>query len=205
MPLGAGPDRVGFRYARQGNSGPSTLSVSGLANVHIALRSHSPHTDRRGISLWVACRFNDTDPSLLLGLGQARPVHLGIGFSQARRFMMSPAYMIAHDSYERCFKVPDFVANLYGKPLCRDPAVTALFAQAEFPKQHQLLQHGIGLSLTYAKRADDELLGLVAARHSSAGIDISRGMYPACDTTVSEAWQEALCSGVEFTKRRYNG
>ena len=101
--------------------------------------------------------------------------------------------------------MPDFVANLYGKLLCRDPAVTALFAQAEFPKQHQLLQHGIGLSLTYAKRADDELLGLVAARHSSAGIDISRGMYPACDTTASEAWQEALCSGVEFTKRRYNG
>jgi hemoglobin-like flavoprotein len=123
--------------------------------------------------------------------------------------------MISHDSYERCFKVPDFVANLYGKLLCRDPAVTALFAQAEFTKQHQLLQHGIGLSLTYAKRADDEYLGRVAARPSSAGMDISPDMYPAFmgallhavtvyDTPVSEAWQESLCLGVEFAKRRYN-
>jgi hemoglobin-like flavoprotein len=134
--------------------------------------------------------------------------------------MMSPAYMISHDSYERCLKVPDFVANLYEKLLCRDPAVAPLFAQAEFTKQHQLLQHRIGLLGIYAKGADDESLGRAAARHSSAGMDIIPDMYPvfmgallhavSCggpvyDTPVSEAWQEALCSGVEFTKRRYNG
>jgi hypothetical protein len=86
--------------------------------------------------------------------------------------MTSPAYTIAHDSYERCLKAPDFFANLYENLLSSDPAVTALFANTQFPRQHRLLQHGLGLLLIYAKRGDDELLERVAARHSDRPAEV---------------------------------
>jgi hemoglobin-like flavoprotein len=93
-----------------------------------------------------------------------------------------------------------------------------MFAETEFPKQYKLLQHGLGLLLSYANRMDDTLLERIAARHSSSGIGIPPAMYelfvesllatvreidPKCGPEIEDAWREALEPGLSFMKSRY--
>jgi hemoglobin-like flavoprotein len=93
-----------------------------------------------------------------------------------------------------------------------------MFAKTEFPRQHKLLQHGLGLLLSYANRADDTLLDRIAARHSSSGIDVPPALYPLfvesllatvreldprCTSEVEEAWREALEPGITYMQSRY--
>jgi hemoglobin-like flavoprotein len=93
-----------------------------------------------------------------------------------------------------------------------------MFATTEFPKQYKLLQHGLGLLLSYANRVDDTLLDRIAARHSSSGIGVPPEMYslftdsllatvreldPECTPDVERAWREALGPGIAFMQSRY--
>jgi hemoglobin-like flavoprotein len=93
-----------------------------------------------------------------------------------------------------------------------------MFAKTEFPKQYKLLQHGLGLLLSYANRTDDTLLERIAARHSSDGIDVPPAMYALftesllatvrdldakCTPEVEQAWREALEPGLAFMQSRY--
>lgn len=125
---------------------------------------------------------------------------------------------IAQESYSRCLRSPRFFADFYERLLASDPAVPPLFAHTEFPKQYKLLQHGLGLLLSYANRADDSLLERIAARHSSSGIGVAPAQYalfvdallatvrdldPKCDADIEQAWREALEPGIAFMKSRY--
>jgi hypothetical protein len=79
-----------------------------------------------------------------------------------------------------------------------------MFAKTEFPKQYKLLQHGLGLLLSYANRMDDSLLDRIAARHSSSGLLATvRSLDPRYTPEVEQAWREALEPGLAFMQSRY--
>jgi hemoglobin-like flavoprotein len=132
--------------------------------------------------------------------------------------MKQPIHAIAQQSYSRCLRAPDFFADFYERLLASDPAIPPMFEQTEFPKQHNLLRHGLGLLLSYAKNPEDALLDRLAARHSECGIGVSRHMYdcfsvslldtvrqhdPRFTDETEEAWIEALRPGIEFMTSRY--
>lgn len=131
-----------------------------------------------------------------------------------------PAYVVAQQSYERCLRQPRFFAVLYDHLLASDPRIPPMFEETEFPRQHKLLQHGIGLLLSYAREPDDMLLERIAARHSARGVDVPPPMYehfvaslvaaaresdPSFDEDVEEAWREAVEPGLTFMKDKYEG
>ncbi|MDX1495414.1 MAG: globin [Longimicrobiales bacterium] len=133
--------------------------------------------------------------------------------------MAQPAYVIAQHSYARCLRSSDFFAVLYDHLLGSDPRIPPMFEETAFPRQHKLLQHGIGLLLSYARNPDDALLERIAARHSAQGIDVPPEMYehfvsslmtavqetdPRFDGEVEAAWQEAVEPGLTFMKDRYD-
>lgn len=133
--------------------------------------------------------------------------------------MAQPPYVIAQHSYARCLRASDFFSVLYDHLLGSDPRIPPMFEKTAFPRQHKLLQHGIGLLLSYAKNPDDALLERIAARHSAQGIDVAPGMYehfvsslmaaveetdPRFDEEVEAAWKEAMAPGLAFMKARYH-
>jgi len=128
------------------------------------------------------------------------------------------AHTIAQHSYTRCLRAPAFFSTLYERLLSSDPSIPPMFARTEFPKQHKVLQHGLGLLLSYAKNPDDTLLQRIAARHSAGGVDVPPDLYPAfvdslldavrasdpqCDGSIEDAWREAVRPGIEFMIARY--
>lgn len=132
--------------------------------------------------------------------------------------MAEPAYVVAQHSYSRCLRDPDFFAVLYEELLASDPRIPPMFEHTEFPRQHRLLQHGLGLMLSYARSPDEDLLERIAARHSREGIDVPPEMYdhfvsslmaaiqrtdPKFDDDVRAAWVEAATPGLDFMKSRY--
>jgi len=93
-----------------------------------------------------------------------------------------------------------------------------MFAKTEFPKQYKLLQHGLGLLLSYGKKRDDALLDRIAARHSASAVNVAPSMYPLfveslletvrecdprCEPAVETAWRDAIAPGIDFMKARY--
>ena len=130
-----------------------------------------------------------------------------------------PAHTIAQQSYSRCLRAADFFSHFYARLLASDPAVPPMFADTEFPRQHKLLQHGLGLLLSYAKSSDAVLLDRLAARHSAVGIDVPPPMYdlfvqslvdtvrehdPRFDASIEAAWRSAIQPGIEYMQARYD-
>lgn len=132
--------------------------------------------------------------------------------------MQQSAHDLAQNSYARCLRASDFFADFYERLLASDPAVPPMFTETAFPRQHNLLRHGLGLLLSYGNRADDVLLKRIAARHSESGIGVSPEMYglfveslletierhdPRFTEETAAAWREALRPGIEFMQSRY--
>ncbi|MEQ1855549.1 MAG: hypothetical protein ABL963_03710 [Longimicrobiales bacterium] len=132
--------------------------------------------------------------------------------------MTQTAHALAQESYARCLRSPRFFPIFYEHLLASDPAVPPMFAKTEFPKQYKVLQHGLGLLLSYGNKRDDALLDRIAARHSSSAVNVPPSMYPAfvdsllitvrecdsrCTPEIEGAWREALSPGIEFMKSRY--
>lgn len=132
--------------------------------------------------------------------------------------MQQTAHTIAQHSYSRCLRSPDFFTDFYDRLLASDPAIPPMFATTEFSKQHKLLQHGLGLLLSYAKTPDPALLQRIAAKHSAGGVNVPPDMYgrfldalvqtvgehdPRFDEDVGAAWHEAARPGVEFMQSHY--
>jgi hemoglobin-like flavoprotein len=132
--------------------------------------------------------------------------------------MEQTAHALARESYDRCLRSSRFFHNFYEHLLASDPAVPPMFAKTEFPKQYKLLQHGLGLLLSYAKKPDEELLERIALRHSLSGVNVQPSMYPMfvdsllatvrqhdprCTEETEAAWREALRPGIEFMQSRY--
>lgn len=132
--------------------------------------------------------------------------------------MKQPVHAIAQQSYSRCLGFPGFLPRVYDLLLESDPAIPPYFAQTEFPRQHKLLQHGLGLLLSFGKSPEPALLDRIAARHSKVGLDVRPSMYPLFvesllgavrefdprfDEATEAAWREALRPGLEYMGSRY--
>lgn len=124
---------------------------------------------------------------------------------------------LAEDSYRRCQGEPFFQA-FYHRLLGADPAVREKFANTDFERQNRLLQHGIGLLLSFGRRPNPMLLARIAERHSSRDLDIAPALHEyfvdslietvreydaACTPAVEDAWRVAVAPGIEFIVSRY--
>lgn len=126
----------------------------------------------------------------------------------------TPAQLdLAQASYERCRRSEGFLADFYKDFLARDPAIPPLFARTDFDRQQRLLQHALGLLMSFARRPNPHLLERIATRHGPGDLDIPAGHYPLfVDALVSavrrhdgefapaveEAWRSALAPGIRY-------
>jgi hemoglobin-like flavoprotein len=120
---------------------------------------------------------------------------------------------LARASYERCLRQEEFFRSFYARFLASDPAIAPQFADTRFDRQHKLLQHGLGLLLSYAGRPNPHLLERIAERHGPTDLNVPEYQYPLflesllfavrthdpeCTPAVEEAWTAALLPGVEY-------
>lgn len=132
--------------------------------------------------------------------------------------MTLSAHTIAQQSYARCLRTEAFFERFYEILLESHPAIPPMFADTYFPRQRQLLKHGLGLLMSYANKPDDELLERIAARHSQAAIDVAPDLYPSFvdslvqvvserdprfDEAIERAWRETVAPGIAFMQRHY--
>jgi hemoglobin-like flavoprotein len=133
--------------------------------------------------------------------------------------MQQSAHQIAQRSYARCLRSPDFLPRFYEHLLASDASIPPMFERTEFPRQYKLLQHALGLLLSYGNKPDDMLLERLAAKHSAQSIDVApplnalfvdsllraiREFDERCDAGIEEAWREALRPGLDFMMSRYD-
>lgn len=126
---------------------------------------------------------------------------------------LESAVAAAKESYQRCQRSPDFFQTFYHRFLEADPALPTMFAKTDFPRQHKLLEHGLGLLLSFARQRDPALLERLAHRHGPADLDIARSMYdtwvwalleavrthdPSWGPQVDRAWRQAIEPGIRF-------
>lgn len=110
-----------------------------------------------------------------------------------------------------------FFQAFYHRLLALDAETRAKFAHTDFERQNKLLQHGIGLLFTYAKRGTPILLERIAARHAPSDLGISADHFPLfvecliqtvreCDPEATDeteaAWRVALGPGIAFMTER---
>jgi hemoglobin-like flavoprotein len=133
---------------------------------------------------------------------------------------VSGAMAIARASYERSAAAPDFFADFYTRFFELRPEAKALFANTAFERQHKLLQHAIGLLLSYPETSDKgpNILFRVAERHSRRDLGIDPSLYPPfleslIDTVrardpeftpaVEQAWRTNLAPGFAYMQSQY--
>lgn len=116
-------------------------------------------------------------------------------------------------SYERCQRSPDFFKTFYDRFLAADPALPPMFADTEFPRQYKLLQHALGLLLSFGRRRNPGLLERLAHRHGPVDLNIARPMYdtwvwalleavrvhdPEWGPQLERSWRDAMAPGIRF-------
>jgi len=108
------------------------------------------------------------------------------------------------------------MTDFYEAFLASDPAIPPLFARTDFDRQKRLLQHALGLLLSFARRPNPNLLERLAERHGPADLNIPAEYYQLWVTAVlvavqkhdlqfsdeiGEAWQAALAPGIRYMER----
>lgn len=133
--------------------------------------------------------------------------------------MSGNAVALAKASYLRCHDAQDFFPAFYRRFFEACPVVKPMFARTDFERQHKLLQHAIGLLLSFHGQKDIEpnLLTRVADRHGKADLKVDPAHYPAfvesLIRTVSEfdpeftaeteaAWREATGPGIAYMQSK---
>lgn len=132
--------------------------------------------------------------------------------------MSGPAAVAAKASYQRCLNAPDFFPSFYQRFFESCPEVKPMFAQTDFERQHKLLQHAIGLLLSYhASEREPNLLTRVAERHGRKELQVNPSHYssfvaslidtvrqfdPEFSPEVGEAWREATRAGIEYMRAK---
>lgn len=126
--------------------------------------------------------------------------------------------LIAEASLRRCAG-ERFFQSFYKRLLGVSDEVRAKFAATDFDRQNKLLQHGIGLLFSYAKRPNPVLLDRIAQRHSHADLDVPPIQYhhftdrlvatvrefdPEFRPEVEDAWRQAMAPGIAFIMSRYD-
>lgn len=132
--------------------------------------------------------------------------------------MSGPAAVAAKASYQRCLNAPDFFPAFYQRFFEACPEVKPMFSHTDFERQHKLLQHAIGLLLSFhASEREPNLLTRVAERHGrkdlkvdpahytsfvASLIDTVRQFDPEFSPEVGEAWREATNAGIEYMRAK---
>ena len=133
-----------------------------------------------------------------------------------------PAALVetARASYQRCCQAPDFVACFYRNLFAAAPHAEARFANTDFERQHKLLQHAIGLLLSFPTQTATEptILRRVADRHKRDDLDVPPDWYPdfvdaliqtvaehddRYSDDIAEAWRSTVSPGIEYMKAQY--
>jgi hemoglobin-like flavoprotein len=124
---------------------------------------------------------------------------------------------VAEESLRRCASEAFFQA-FYKRLLSLDAATRAKFAKTDFDRQNKLLQHGLGLLFTFAKRRNPALLERIATRHARHDLDVPPQDYahftesllltvrefdPEHSAEVEEAWRRAIAPGIACMKAQY--
>lgn len=127
------------------------------------------------------------------------------------------AIQLAEASLHRCASTAFFQA-FYRRLLVTDEVTRHKFDHTDFERQHKLLQHGLGLLFSYAKRRNPALLERIAVRHAKPDLDVAPSAYPhfvesllaavrefdpSADPTVEDAWRRAMAPGITFMAMRY--
>lgn len=127
---------------------------------------------------------------------------------------------MARESYDRCCREADFWPAFYRNFLAAAPQAKPLFAKTDFPRQHKLLQHAVGLLLTFPNQPASEptILTRLAARHSRRDLNIDPAFYgpfveslletvsqfdPEFSPVVEGAWRATVALGVDYMKGKY--
>jgi hemoglobin-like flavoprotein len=137
--------------------------------------------------------------------------------------MISDAVAVARSSYERCLgAASEFFPAFYRNFFRHCPAAEPMFAQTDFPRQHKLLRHAIGLLFVYAAHPESgpTLLQRVAERHGPGQLDVLPEHYglfvdalvetagqfdPAFTAATDAAWRVAVAPGIEYMRSKAGG
>ena len=126
---------------------------------------------------------------------------------------------IAQESYRRC-EGEAFFVSFYRRLLASHASIPPMFEKTDFKRQHKLLQHALGLLLSYARRPNPALLERIGLRHARGDLDVEPTLYPyfvdsiigavrefdsQCDPEVEQAWRAALAPGIGFMTSLYGG
>lgn len=131
--------------------------------------------------------------------------------------MSGNAVAVAKASYQRCLNAPDFFPTFYQTFFEACPVVRPMFAQTDFDRQHKLLQHAIGLLLSFnsQKEAEPNVLTRVADRHGRNDLKIDPAHYAAFLNSLiltvrqfdreftpetESAWREATAAGIAYMR-----
>lgn len=124
---------------------------------------------------------------------------------------------LAEESLRRCAGDAFFQA-FYRRLLSVDAATREKFSHTDFSRQNKVLQHGLGLLFTYAKRGNPALLERIAARHDQNDLAVAPSYYPhfvesllnsvrefdpEFSAAVEDAWKRSMAPGIDFIIDRY--
>lgn len=124
---------------------------------------------------------------------------------------------LAEESFRRCASEAFFLA--FYRRMLADEATRQKFEHTDFERQVKLIQHGLGLLFSFAKRKNPALLERIAVRHGKQDLDIRPDEYPhfiesmlgairefdpQCSAEVEEAWRQSLTPGILFMTTRYD-
>lgn len=132
--------------------------------------------------------------------------------------MSGPAAVAAKASYQRCLNAPDFFPSFYQRFFEACPEVRPMFAGTDFKRQHKLLQHAIGLLLSFhPSEREPNLLTRVAQRHGRGDLGVNPAHYdsfvsslietvhqfdPEFSPEVGQAWRDAISGGIEYMRSK---
>jgi hemoglobin-like flavoprotein len=130
----------------------------------------------------------------------------------------SDAVALVRSSYERCLaNASEFFPAFYRNFFRHCPAAEPMFARTDFPRQHKLLRHAIGLLFSYAAHPESgpAMLQRVAERHGPGELDIPAVHYapfvdalvetvsqfdPVFTPAIEAAWRAAVAPGIDFMR-----
>lgn len=133
------------------------------------------------------------------------------------------ALVDVYNSYGRCLLDDKFFDHFYHSFLASDDEVTKRFAKTNIAKQKELIRHGLGTVLNYAKE-DNAMAAHTIARlrdsHGPDNLDIEPRLYAywidsliktvaQCDTEytpeLGESWKQVVMPAVKQMISAYDG
>jgi hemoglobin-like flavoprotein len=123
---------------------------------------------------------------------------------------------LARASYDRCRQSEAFLTDFYKVFLASNPSFPRMFALTDFTRQQRLLQHALGLLLSFASRPNPHLLERLGERHGPKDLNIPPEQYPLFVNALleavrrhdpqytddlGEAWKVSVMPGIRYMEQ----